>query len=72
MYRATRSIVSTVGVILGISGFDHGIFEILQGIAPTGGMFINAIGPDPGHLPEFRIWRRTGDVPGFVCVRLFS
>ncbi len=29
MNRATKTIVSTIGVILGISGLDHGIFEIL-------------------------------------------
>jgi hypothetical protein len=46
MNRATRIIVSTVGVILGLSGIDHGIFEILQGNTPTNGTFIRAIGPD--------------------------
>jgi hypothetical protein len=46
MNRATKRIVSTIGVILGISGIDHGIFEILQGNTPTGGLVIEAIGPD--------------------------
>jgi hypothetical protein len=46
MNRATRVIVSTVGVILGLSRIDHGIFEILQGNTPTHGTFIRAIGPD--------------------------
>jgi len=46
MNRATRIIVSTIGVILGIAGLDHGIFEILQGNTPTSGLIIQAIGPD--------------------------
>jgi len=46
MNRATKTIVSAIGVILGISGIDHGIFEILQGNQPTGGLVVNAIGPD--------------------------
>jgi hypothetical protein len=45
MNRATRIIVSTIGVILGIAGLDHGIFEILQGNRPTSGLIIQAIGP---------------------------
>ena len=45
MNRATRTIVSTVGVILGVAGMNHGFFEALQGSAPTGGLIIQAIGP---------------------------
>lgn len=44
MNRATRTIVSTIGVMLAIAGLDHGIFEILQGNAPTAGPIIQAIG----------------------------
>jgi hypothetical protein len=44
MNRATKVIVSTLGTIFGISGMSHGFFEILQGNAPTGGLFISAIG----------------------------
>lgn len=46
MNRATKTIVATISVILAIAGLDHGIFEILQGNAPTGGLIIQAIGPD--------------------------
>ena len=55
MNRATKIIVSTIGVILGISGIDHGIFEILQGNQPTKGLIINAIGPD--HI----MWKHGGE-----------
>jgi len=44
MNRATRIIVATVGVMLGIAGMDHGFFEILQGNTPTNGLIIQAIG----------------------------
>lgn len=45
MNRATRTIVSTLGVILGVAGMNHGFFETLQGSAPTDGLIIQAIGP---------------------------
>ncbi|MGA9348982.1 MAG: hypothetical protein WBW48_09270 [Anaerolineae bacterium] len=44
MNKATRIIVATLGTIFGISGMSHGFFEIFQGNAPTGGLFISAIG----------------------------
>jgi hypothetical protein len=44
MNRATRTIVSTVGVILAISGMVHGIFEILQGNTQANRPIIQAIG----------------------------
>jgi hypothetical protein len=44
MNRATRAIVATMGVVFGLSGMSHGIFETLQGNTPTEGTFITAIG----------------------------
>ena len=44
MNRAIRMIVAILGVMLGISGLDHGFFEILQGNTPTPGLIIQAIG----------------------------
>ena len=44
MNRATRIIVAVVGVMLGISGMNHGFFETLQGSSPTSGLIIRAIG----------------------------
>jgi len=41
---ATRIIVTTIGVIFGIAGFNHGFFEFLQGNTPTDGLIIQAIG----------------------------
>ncbi len=45
MNHAIKTVVSTFGVILGLSGFNHGLFEALQGNAPTPGLIIQAIGP---------------------------
>jgi len=42
--NATRIIVTTIGVIFGFSGFNHGFFEFLQGSTPTNGLVIQAIG----------------------------
>lgn len=71
MNRATKNIVSTIGVILGISGINHGIFEILQGNAPTEGLIINAIGPD--HI----MWEHGGEgaftvLPTFILSGIFA
>jgi hypothetical protein len=44
MNRATRIIAATIGVLLGIAGFEHGFFEVLQGNTPTDGLIIQAIG----------------------------
>jgi hypothetical protein len=44
MNHATRTIVSTIGIILAIAGLDHGIFELLQGNVSTGGILIQTIG----------------------------
>lgn len=37
--------MSTLGVLFAISGMNHGLFESLQGNAPTGGLFVHSIGP---------------------------
>jgi hypothetical protein len=43
--NATRTIAAALGVFAGVSGLDHGLFETLQGNAPTPGLFIQSIGP---------------------------
>ena len=42
--KATKTIVAALGTIFGISGMNHGFFEILQGNVPTGSLYISAIG----------------------------
>jgi hypothetical protein len=43
---ATRVVASALGVFAGISGLDHGYFELLQGDKTTEGLIVQAIGPD--------------------------
>jgi len=69
--RATRTIVSTIGVILGISGLDHVIFEILQGNQPTNGVIIEPIGPDQ------MMWKHGGEraftiLPNFLLTGILA
>jgi hypothetical protein len=71
MNRATKTIVSTIGVVLGLSGLDHGIFEIMQGSQPTNGVLINAIGPEQlmwvhGNEAAFTI------LPNFLLTGILS
>jgi hypothetical protein len=69
MNRATRIIVSTIGVMLAIAGIDHGFFEILQGNRPTSGLIIQAIGPEQnlwGTEEAFTI------VPNFLATGLLA
>jgi hypothetical protein len=40
-----RAVAAALGACVGVSGLDHGFFEMLQGSAPTPGPVIQAIGP---------------------------
>jgi hypothetical protein len=41
--NATRIITITAGIMLAVAGFEHGLFEALQGSTPTNGFSIQAI-----------------------------
>ena len=43
--NATRTVAAVLGVLAGVSGLDHGLFETFQGDAPTPGLMVQAIGP---------------------------
>ena len=64
MNRATRINVTLLGVIFGISGINHGLFETLQGNIPTGGLFISAIGEIQKMWPH-------GNEPAFTLIPNF-
>jgi hypothetical protein len=70
--NATCVIATTIGVFFGLfSGVNHGIFEILQGNAPTNGLVISAIGEaqrfwSEGHEPAFTI------VPNLMLTGILS
>lgn len=40
-----RVVAAALGACVGLSGIDHGIFEVLQGNTSTSGLLIPAIGP---------------------------
>jgi hypothetical protein len=43
--RATRVVASTLGVLVGLAGIEHGLFEVLQGDVRPDSIMIEAIGP---------------------------
>ncbi|MHA2298880.1 MAG: hypothetical protein ACXAEU_16775 [Candidatus Hodarchaeales archaeon] len=42
---ATRVVTSTLGILVGLAGIEHGILEVLQGNVTPNDMWIDAIGP---------------------------
>ncbi|MHA2346215.1 MAG: hypothetical protein ACXACP_05815 [Candidatus Hodarchaeales archaeon] len=44
-YSATRVVASTLGVLVGLAGIEHGILEFLQGNVTPSSIWIDAIGP---------------------------
>lgn len=64
MNKATRLNVGILGTIFGISGMNHGFFEVLQGNIPTPDMFIFAIG-------EARKMWVHGNEPAFTLIPNF-
>jgi hypothetical protein len=69
MNRATRIIVTVVGIMLAIAGLDHGFFETLQGSKPTTGLIIQAIGP------EMNLWGTEEAftvIPNFLVTGLLA
>lgn len=72
MNRATRINVVTLGVMLALSGMlAHGLFEVLQGKTPTGGLFIEAIGEAQ------RMWEHGTEgaftiIPNFLLTGLLA
>lgn len=48
--NGTKAVARALGVAVGVSGLDHGLFEMFQGNTPTPGLVVQAIGP------EQRMW----------------
>lgn len=53
--NAPRVIASTLGVLVGLAGVEHGTLELLQGNVTPDGIWIDAIGP------EQRIWKYASE-----------
>ncbi len=44
--NATKTVASTLGVLVGLAGIEHGFFEMLQGNVAPSGIMMDAIGPE--------------------------
>lgn len=71
MNKATKIIVATLGIIFGISGISHGLFETLQGNTVTGGLFISAIGE------AYKMWPHGNEyaftlIPNFLITGIVA
>jgi hypothetical protein len=69
--RATRLLASTLGILVGLAGVEHGILEFLQGNVRPNGILIDAIGP------EQRLWELSGEmaltiIPSFLISGILS
>lgn len=70
---ATRTIVSTLGVLVGIGSIDHGLLETVQGYRPTPGLIINALGA--GY--RWTAWKEGGEaaftlIPNFLVTGVLA
>jgi hypothetical protein len=68
---ATRITATTIGVIFGLSGMNHGFFEFLQGNRPTGGFVIQAIG-EAQRFWELGTEEAFTIIPNFMTSGLLS
>lgn len=71
MNRATKLNVGVLGTIFGISGMNHGFFEVLQGNIPTPNLLIFAIGEAQkmwihGNEPAFTL------IPNFLITGIVA
>jgi hypothetical protein len=70
-FSATHVVASTFGILVGLAGINHGIFEILQGNVAPSSIMIEAIGP------EQRFWEYGAEtaltiVPSYLFSGLLS
>jgi MFS family permease len=69
--RATHVTAAVFGVLVGLAGIDHGIFEILQGNSPTSGTMISAIGPQQ-RFWEYGLETAFTIVPTFLATGILA
>ena len=70
-FPAIRIIVSTVGILCGISGMEHGFFETLQGNTAPGTLLISAIGPANRFWPGGTETALTA-IPNFLVTGILA
>ncbi|MHA2203347.1 MAG: hypothetical protein ACW991_06635 [Candidatus Hodarchaeales archaeon] len=68
---ATRIIASTLGVLVGLAGVEHGFFEILQGNISPSSIWIDAIGPSQ-RFWEYATETALTIVPNFFITGMLA
>jgi hypothetical protein len=68
---ATRWVATVYGILVGLAGIEHGIFEILQGDVPTNDIMINAIGD------AYKFWSGSSEraftiIPNFLWTGILA
>ena len=69
--HATKTVASTFGVLVGLAGIEHGIFEILQGNVATNDFMIDAIGPAQ-RFWEYGTETALTIIPNFLITGIFA
>ncbi|MHA1995814.1 MAG: hypothetical protein ACW97Z_14800 [Candidatus Hodarchaeales archaeon] len=64
-HSAVRVVASTLGVLVGLAGIEHGILELLQGNVTPSSIWIDAIGP------EQRFWEYASETAITIVPNLF-
>lgn len=68
---ATRAVASTLGVLVGLAGIEHGFFELLQGNVTPSGIMIDAIGPAQ-RFWEYGTERALTIIPNFFVTGILA
>lgn len=68
---ATKAVASTLGVLVGLAGMEHGFFEMLQGNVTPSSIMIEAIGPAQ-RFWESGIERALTIVPNFFVTGILA
>ena len=73
MRKATKTVATFFGVIAGIAGVEHGIFEVLQGNARPESLMIPSMGPP--CVPE-KVWNACEPamtvIPNFLVTGILA
>jgi hypothetical protein len=69
--RATNIFASTLGILVGLAGAEHGVLEVLQGNVRPDGVMIDAIGPEQ-RLWEFATETALTIIPNFLISGILS
>ena len=68
---ATKKVASIFGVLVGLAGIQHGIFEILQGNGAPNDIMIDAIGPAQKFW-EYATETALTIIPNFLITGIFA